>query len=296
MFSQQCAAECAFEDFDGGGVARVDFDQPRDVVGEDEVDAEQAAQLGFASQRVAESLQQFVSPFAHGDGADGAGVAELARCAEHGADELFADADQFDFYLRLQTLDSIARMTGVSEQPSWRAFREHPAYDAYWEGIALPRVLRRAAVPMLFVGGFYDEEDILGAPLGYRSAERADPQRWNRLVLGPWSHNMWIRPGGDSLGALRFGSATADFFRQRIQRPWFAHYLHGRGRADFPEVWAFEGGSNTWRTFGTWLMEDGVEVRVIQELLGHGSPDTTARYIRVHPDLIRTVPSPLDML
>ena len=50
------------------------------------------------------------------------------------------------------------------------------------------------------------------------------------------------------------------------------------------------------RTFGTWLMEDGVEVRVIQELLGHGSPDTTARYIRVHPDLIRTVPSPLDML
>ncbi len=179
-----------------------------------------------------------------------------AAFVEGGTGFEMPDADQFDFYLRLQTLDSIARFTGVSGQPSWRAFREHPARDAYWDGIALPRVLRRAAVPMLFVGGFYDEEDILGAPLGYRSAERADPRRWNRLVLGPWSHNMWIRPGGDSLGALKFGSATADHFRQRIQRPWFAHYLHGRGRADFPEVWAFEGGSNTWRTFGAWPVRE----------------------------------------
>ena len=61
MFGQQCAAECSFEDFDGGGVAWVEFDQPGDVVGKDEVDAEQAAQLSFASQRVAEPLQQLAS-------------------------------------------------------------------------------------------------------------------------------------------------------------------------------------------------------------------------------------------
>ena len=97
VFGQQSAAECSFEDFDGGGVARVEFDQPRNrkIVGEDEVDAEQAAQLGFVSQRVAESLQQFASLVAHGDRADGTGVAEHIRCAERGADELFADANQF---------------------------------------------------------------------------------------------------------------------------------------------------------------------------------------------------------
>ena len=42
-------------------------------------------------------------------------------------------------------------------------------------------------------------------------------------------------------------------------------------------------------------MEAGVELRVIQVLLGHASPAPTARYTRVHPDLIRKVPSPLEM-
>ena len=35
--------------------------------------------------------------------------------------------------------------------------------------------------------------------------------------------------GGDSLGPVRFGSKSADYSRATIQRPWFAHYLHGKG-------------------------------------------------------------------
>jgi hypothetical protein len=35
--------------------------------------------------------------------------------------------------------------------------------------------------------------------------------------------------GGDSLGLVRFGSKSADYSRATIQRPWFAHYLHGKG-------------------------------------------------------------------
>ena len=50
------------------------------------------------------------------------------------------------------------------------------------------------------------------------------------------------------------------------------------------------------RTYATWLLEVGVDHRTIQALLGHASPRTTARYADVRPELIRSTPSPLEML
>ncbi len=50
------------------------------------------------------------------------------------------------------------------------------------------------------------------------------------------------------------------------------------------------------RTYATWLLEAGVDLRTVQVLLGHASPETTARYTRVRPELIRRTPTPLDML
>jgi hypothetical protein len=162
------------------------------------------------------------------------------------------DADQFDFYLRLETLDSIAKVTGVSQLPSWVAFRNHPAYDRYWQSKALERVLTKPEVPILFVGGWWDQEDILGPELAYHIAERADTHGWNHIVLGPWFHGGWAQPGGDSLGPISLGSNTADYFRAAIERPWFAYYLHGKGDGHLPAAWAFETGENRWHTFDAW--------------------------------------------
>ena len=47
-------------------------------------------------------------------------------------------------------------------------------------------------------------------------------------------------------------------------------------------------------SFATHLLEQSVDIRVIQVLLGHTKLDTTARYTRVATQLIRTVMSPLD--
>jgi len=50
------------------------------------------------------------------------------------------------------------------------------------------------------------------------------------------------------------------------------------------------------RTYATWLLEAGVNLRTVQVLLGHASPETTTRYTRVRPELIRKTPSVLDLL
>jgi len=160
--------------------------------------------------------------------------------------------DRYDWYLQYPTLQQLADANDAMRLPTWRNFVEHPAYDAFWQSRAMTNVLTRPVVPVLMVGGFWDQEDLYGPIGAYRTLEPRDSADQSYFVMGPWFHGGWSRPGGDALGNIRFGSNTADYYRESIQRPWFAYWLHGKGARPEPEAWVFESGGNRWRTFDAW--------------------------------------------
>ena len=49
-------------------------------------------------------------------------------------------------------------------------------------------------------------------------------------------------------------------------------------------------------SFATHLLENGVDIRKIQKLLGHSNLQTTQIYTQVSSDEIKKIKSPLDML
>ena len=105
-------------------------------------------------------------------------------------------------------------------------------------------------MPTLHIGGYYDQEDITGPQLIYEQMEKSDPKKWNHLVLGPWYHGQW-EGKADSIGRIAFTVNTADFYKD-LELRWFNYYLKGIGDGNFDEVYAFQTGSNQWKSYATW--------------------------------------------
>lgn len=169
--------------------------------------------------------------------------------------------DTYAWYLGLGALGNVNRHLFKGGLPTWNDFAAHPDYDAFWQRQAFPRALAEVKVPTLNVAGWWDQEDFYGPVTIYQALEKHDPRRLNHLVVGPWKHGGARFGPGDSLGPIQFDSATAKYFREQVEVPWFAFYLKDRGQLDLPEALTFEAGSNRWRRWDAWPPKTGIERR-----------------------------------
>ena len=192
---------------------------------------------------------------------------EYAAMMESGKDVQqfsFDRYDTFDWYLSLGPLANVNDKYLKGKIPTWNDYVNHPDYDEFWKRQTMIPHLNSVKVPTLNVAGWWDQEDFYGPVRIYDALERHDTQGMNYLVVGPWRHGGWAGGTGDSLGAIPFGSNTAEFFRDKVQAPFFAYFLKDKGAKDFPQALTFEAGANEWRRWDQWPPVERTEVRALR--------------------------------
>ena len=177
----------------------------------------------------------------------------LTEATRENSDFDFDRYDTYEWYLNVGPLSNIqAKVLKDKKLPTWTDFAAHPNYDQFWQRQAMRPYLTRVTVPTLNVAGWWDQEDFYGPVTIYRELEKHDQAKRNFLVVGPWRHGGWSGGPGQKLGNIDFGSPTGEYYRSKIQAPFFAYYLKDKGTLVQPEATVFEAGSNTWRTFDSW--------------------------------------------
>ena len=162
--------------------------------------------------------------------------------------------DDYDNFLRAGSLGDYARGAGLDQLPFWRKVSEHPAYDAYWQGQALDKLLaaQPLAVPTMIVTSMWDQEDSYGGFTTYETLEPKDKANDKLFfVMGPWRHSG-ANYDGASLGALDFDTDTARAYRRDVARPFLDAYLKGNGKPPVAPVTVYETGTNAWRKLAAW--------------------------------------------
>ncbi|PYR07279.1 MAG: glutaryl-7-ACA acylase [Acidobacteria bacterium] len=163
--------------------------------------------------------------------------------------------DDYDLYMESGSAGELGRRHGLEQIGFWQKLLEHPAYDAFWRDQAVDRILaaQPLTVPVMLVHSLWDQEDIYGAPAVYKAIEPKDTGNDKVfLVMGPWHHGQEIYDGS-TLGALKFNSDTALYFRKEILRPFLDHYLKDAAPPmDVAPVTVYETGTNVWRRLPAW--------------------------------------------
>jgi len=117
---------------------------------------------------------------------------------------------------------------------------------------------------VLTVGGLFDAEDLYGPLNIYRSLEQNNPDIFNVLVMGPWSHGDWAMRGDkpQRIGAIEFGAGIALDYQTSVEAPFFRHFLKGSpDRLDF-EALMFDTGTNQWTKYRKWPPADAKTMRL----------------------------------
>jgi putative CocE/NonD family hydrolase len=162
--------------------------------------------------------------------------------------------DGYEFFLnRLGALANANPRFFHDSIAFWNELSRHSTWDSFWQARSARPWLRDLKPAMLWVGGWFDTENLWGALNAYAAAERQSPGASNRLVMGPWSHGQWNGGRADSLGAIAWDSPTALFYNDSIEAPFFHYHLLDSTTVtrDY-EAAVFETGTNRWHFVDAW--------------------------------------------
>ena len=163
--------------------------------------------------------------------------------------------DAYDEWLSVGSAGEMAKLHGLDQVGFAAKLMNHPSYDEFWQDQALDKILAKQGitVPTMLVHSLWDQEDIYGNMALYRALKAQPANSQNLfLVMGPWFHHQQ-RLDGSAIGAIRFGSDTAEYFRKQILEPFFDHYLKDEAPPlNVAPVTAFETGTNRWESLKSW--------------------------------------------
>jgi putative CocE/NonD family hydrolase len=194
------------------------------------------------------------------------GAMKLAHRLEWMAENMAAPGYRPDFskyilHLPLRTADVAA--TGWPSA-MFRDVAAHPEFDDFWRSISVKEQIARVKVPVFSVGGWYDNyvQSDLEAFAALRRISGV-----NRVLVGPWPHNMSIPFEGVDFGP------EAGVPLRRMQMEWFDQWLMGKDSAlmSRPPVEIFVMGSNKWREEREWPPAEARPKRLYLESAGRAN-------------------------
>lgn len=161
--------------------------------------------------------------------------------------------DDYENFRRFGGANEWAHQSGYDALPFWQRMVAHPAYDDYWQGQALDKLLaaRPSNVPTIWEQGLWDQEDMYGAIHSYRALVAAGHAANNFIVMGPWRHSQ-VNREGRSLGPFNWNGDTAEQFREDMVLPFFNHYLKDGPDFTPPAAAIYNTGENHWDRFKVW--------------------------------------------
>ncbi len=161
--------------------------------------------------------------------------------------------DDYDNFRDIGSAGEWARKSGYDQLPYWQKVVAHPAYDSFWQGQALDKLIvnNPSDIPTIWEQGLWDQEDMYGAIHTWEALKGAGKLGNNHLVMGPWRHSQ-VNRVGRSLGPFEWDGDTAQQFREQMVVPYFNHFLQDGPAVTLPAATIYNTGENHWDRFANW--------------------------------------------
>ena len=162
--------------------------------------------------------------------------------------------DDYEDFRRAGSTGDYARAHGLDQLPWIRKIIEHPAYDSFWQGQALDKLVAQhpSQIPTMWIQGLWDQEDMWGAIHSYTELKAKGQADHNYLVMGPWRHSQ-VNYDAYNLGPLKWEGDTALQFRRDVLKPFFDQYLKADApKVETPPVFIYNTGENHWDRLKSW--------------------------------------------